>query len=62
MQLPDDKMQKTGLNVPLALLLLHVALPIGIVGKIEVSFTLTVNVTEPADHVAGFGVIVVVVP
>ena len=60
-QLPDDKVQEGSLNVPPKPPSLHATVLVGIVGEPEVSFTLTVNASEPEDNVAGFGVTVVVV-
>ena len=42
-QLPDDKVQNVGLNVP-ELPSLHVTLPPGVVVGLELSATITVNV------------------
>jgi hypothetical protein len=44
-QLPDDKVQKAGLNVPPELASLHVTVPVGMFVELEVSATVTVNVT-----------------
>ena len=42
---------------------LHDTVPVGTVGKLDVSATVTVNLTcDPLVVVAGFGVIVVLVP
>jgi len=60
-QLPDDKIQEGGLNEPPEPPSLHVTLAVGVVGELYVSFTLTTNVSEPEDIVAGFGVTLVVV-
>ena len=60
-QLPDDKAQEGGLNDPPKPLSLHTTVAVGVVGEPDVSFTFAVNVNEPADSVAGFGVTLVVV-
>ena len=60
-QLPDDKVHGDELNVPPEPPSFHVTVPVGVVGELYVSFTLTTNVTEPVDSVVGFGVTVVAV-
>lgn len=46
MQLPDANVHDRGLNVPPALLSFHVIVPVGVVGELEVSLTVTVSVTD----------------
>ena len=59
---PDGNVQEVGLKVPPALLSLHVTLPDGVVGELEVSATVAVNVIwVPEFTAAEFGVTVVVV-
>ena len=54
---PDDKTQFTGPNVPPAPPSAQDIVPVGVVGELEVSATVEVNVTEPpGGTVAGFGV------
>jgi hypothetical protein len=50
-QLPDDKVQEAGLNVPPELASLHVTVAVGVVWELYVSFTFTTNVTELVDNV-----------
>jgi hypothetical protein len=45
-QVPDERVQDEGLNVPPRLPSLQVTVPAVIVGKVDVSMTLTVNDTE----------------
>ena len=59
---PDDNVQKAGVNVPPAPPSAQDIVPVGVVGELELSATVEVNVTEPpGGTVAGFGVIVRVV-
>lgn len=54
-------MQETGLNLPPAFPSLHDTVPVGVVDKLEVSATTTVNVTcDPWFIVTGFGATVMV--
>jgi hypothetical protein len=41
---PDGNVQEVGLNVPPALLSVHITLPDGVVGELEVSIIVAVNV------------------
>ena len=60
-QLPDDKVQEGGLNVP-ELPSLHVTVPLGVFAGVEASMTVTVNVIcVPEFTEAGLGVTVTVV-
>jgi hypothetical protein len=45
MQLPEDKMQDCVLNTPPKLLSLHNIMPVGTIGKLEVSVSKTVSCT-----------------
>ena len=45
-QLPDTNIQDDGPNAPPALLSLQDTVPVGIVGELEVSLTVTVSVTD----------------
>ncbi len=59
---PDGNLQEAGLNVPPALLSLHVTLPDGVVGETEVSATIAAYVNWVPELIAAeFGVTVVVV-
>ena len=59
---PDERVHEVTLNTPPALLSTHDTVPMGVVGELDESLTLTINLTVPAkDKVAGLGVIVVVV-
>ena len=61
-QLPDESVQDGELNMPPVFPSLHDMVPVGVVGELEVSVTVTVNVTwAPEFTVDGFGVTVVVV-
>jgi len=44
-QLPDDIVQEDGLNVPPLFPSLHDTVPVGVVGVVELSATVEVNVT-----------------
>ncbi len=62
MQLPDDNVHDAGSNVPPAPLSLHDTVPVVVVGELDISIIWAENVIEPpADTVAEFGVIVVLV-
>jgi hypothetical protein len=45
-QLPDANAHDGGLNVPPALLSFHDIVPVGVVGELEVSLTVTVSITD----------------
>jgi hypothetical protein len=49
----DDNVQEEGLNVPPALLSFHNMVPVGVVGELEVSLTVTVSVTDDPGLVTG---------
>lgn len=44
-QSPDDSVHEVGLNVPPTFASLHDTLPVGVVGEVELSATVTVNVS-----------------
>ncbi len=61
-QAPDKSVHEVALNWPPALPSFHDTVPVGVVGELDESLTLTTNVTVPLeDRVAGFGLIVAVV-
>lgn len=48
-QLPDDNVQEEGLNVPPPLLSFHDIVPVGVLGKFDVSVTVAVNVMDDPE-------------
>lgn len=58
MQLPDSNVHIVELNAPPTLPSLHVTVPVGVLGKLEVSVIFTENdIEDPGCTVARFGVI-----
>ena len=54
---PDDNVQEVWLNVPPPIPSLHDTELVGVMGELELSETVAVNVTDsPGDNVAVFGV------
>ena len=52
-QIPDDNTHDAALNVPPALLSIHDMVPVGVVGELEVSLTVTVSVTDEPEFTTG---------
>jgi hypothetical protein len=50
-QLPDDNVQEEGLNVPPPLLSFHDIVPTGVLGELDVSVTVAVNVTDDPEFI-----------
>lgn len=60
---PDVSVQETWSNTPPPFPSLHDTELVGVIGELELSVTVAVNITEPpGDTVAGFGVTDNVVP